>query len=154
MTSGFSPITLKEDYSGCNVAIVKTLWNADVVDTLANDALTDLQAHKASGEVFAVPGAVELTFAAQRLVDSERYDAVIVCGCVVRGDTPHFDYVCQSVTQGITELNANGPVPVIFCVLTVNNHQQALDRCGGPAGNKGIEAAQTALAMIDFANDI
>lgn len=154
MNSGFSPIRLSDDYSGCNIAIVKTLWNADVVDALAGEAQKELQARGADCELFAVPGAVELTYAAQRLVDSERFDAIIVCGCVVRGDTPHFDYVCQSVTQGITELNANGPVPVIFCVLTVNTHQQALDRCGGPAGNKGQEAAQTALAMIDFANDL
>ena len=97
---------------------------------------------------------MELTFAAQRLVETHSYDAVIVFGCVIRGGTPHFDYVCQSVTQGITNINADGDTPVIFGVLTVDNERDALDRAGGPLGNKGLEAAQAAIKMIDFNRDV
>ena len=80
----------------------------------------------------------------------ERVNAVIVIGCVIQGDTPHFDYVCQSVTQGVATLNAQGKVPVIFSVLTTLNKQQALDRCGGKLGNKGIEGAYTAIRMANL----
>ena len=98
-----------------------------------------------------MPGAIELTFGASALIEASLYDAVIVFGCVVRGDTPHFDYVCQSVTQGVTALNADCDTPVIFGVLTVENQQQAVDRIkGGAAGDKGAEAAEAALKMIDF----
>ena len=79
---------------------------------------------------------------------------MIVFGCVVRGDTPHFDYVCQSVTQGVTALNADCDTPVIFGLLTVENEQQAFERIGGPHGHKGREAAEAAIHMIDFARSI
>jgi 6,7-dimethyl-8-ribityllumazine synthase len=101
-------------------------------------------------DVLHVPGAVELTYGAARLMKEERVDAVIVIGCVIQGDTPHFDYVCQSVTQGVATLNAQGKVPVIFSVLTTLNKQQALDRCGGKLGNKGIEGAYTAIRMANL----
>lgn len=101
-------------------------------------------------DTFEVPGAVELTFAASSLIETGLYDAIVVLGCVIRGGTPHFDYVCQSVTQGITHLNADCDIPVIFGVLTVDNEEQALDRAGGRLGNKGSEAAQTAMLMFDF----
>ena len=98
-----------------------------------------------------VPGTVELTYAASRVIkETSRLSAVIVIGCVIQGETPHFDYVCQSVTQGVTMLNAQGDVPVIFSVLTVLNKQQALDRCGGKLGNKGIEGAYTAIRMANL----
>lgn len=135
------------------VAIVRTLWNGHITERLLAGAL---EAFKNAGieadmiETFEVPGAVELTFAAAKLVDTGLFDAIIVLGCVIRGDTPHFDYVCQSVTQGITHLNAECDIPTIFGVLTVDCEQDALDRCGGPAGHKGIEAAQAALQMYDF----
>ena len=118
------------------VAVVRAQWNSHITSVLADGAVNTLEAAGAEAEVFEVPGAVELTFAAQSLIDTERYDAVIVFGCVIKGDTPHFDYVCQSVTQGVTALNVDSPVPVIFGVLTVLDEQQALDRCGGPAGHK------------------
>ena len=102
-------------------------------------------------DVYHVPGAVELTFAASQLIEASMYDAIIVFGCVIRGGTPHFDYVCQSVTQGITSLNADCDTPVIFGVLTVDCEQDALDRCGGKLGNKGEEAAVAAIKMHDFA---
>lgn len=152
MNHGYNPSAINGE--GLNIAVVRTRWNEQITTLLASGAVATL--HKAGADVdeFVVPGAIELTFAAQRLVDSEEYDAVIVFGCVIKGDTPHFDYVCQSVTQGITQINADGPVPVIFGVLTVHNEQQALDRCGGPAGHKGIEAAHTAMEMARFAEQI
>ena len=97
-----------------------------------------------------VPGAFELTYAAKHFQSKKKYDAIIVLGCVIQGDTPHFDYVCSGTTQGIAELNAReGFPPVIFGLLTVNTLQQALDRCGGELGNKGVEAAVTAIKMAN-----
>lgn len=136
------------------VAVVRAQWNSHITSVLADGAVNTLEAAGAEAEVFEVPGAVELTFAAQSLIDTERYDAVIVFGCVIKGDTPHFDYVCQSVTQGVTALNVDSPVPVIFGVLTVLDEQQALDRCGGPAGHKGVDAATTALTMVAFSRSL
>ena len=136
------------------VAVVRAQWNSHITSVLADGAVNTLEAAGAEAEVFEVPGAVELTFAAQSLIDTVRYDAVIVFGCVIKGDTPHFDYVCQSVTQGVTALNVDSPVPVIFGVLTVLDEQQALDRCGGPAGHKGVEAATTALTMVAFSRSL
>ena len=98
-----------------------------------------------------VPGTFELTFGAQKLVHSiKKYDAVIALGCVIQGETRHFDFICQGVTQGITDLNCKYDLPVIYGVLTTDNQQQALDRAGGIHGNKGDEAAVTALKMIAF----
>lgn len=133
---------------GCRVAVVSTLWNAEVTDALAEGAMGVLAANGVDAELMRVPGAVELTYAAARLQDD--YDAVVLLGCVIRGGTPHFDYVCMSVTEGMTALNAEGVTPVIFGVLTVDTLQDALDRAGGPLGNKGAEAAEAAIHMIDF----
>ena len=105
-------------------------------------------------DVFEVPGAVELTFAAAKLVDTGNYDAIIILGCVIRGGTPHFDYVCQSVTQGNAYLNSECDIPIIFGVLTVDTEQDALDRAGGKLGNKGSEAAEAALLMYDFVDNV
>lgn len=152
MKNGYNPGELTAD--DMNIAVVRTSWNDRITSLLASGAAETLKAAGADVEEFIVPGSVELTYAAQRLADTERFDAIIVFGCVIKGDTPHFDYVCSSVTQGITALNTDGPVPVIFGVLTVLNEQQALDRCGGPAGHKGIEAAQTAIEMVRFARSV
>ncbi len=141
--------------SDVRIAIAVAEWNGHITSRQLDGALATLTANGIDNtEVFHVPGAVELTFAAARLIETGRYDAVIVFGCVVRGDTPHFDYVCESVTQGVTALNAAGKVPVIFGVLTVNTEQQAFDRLGGPAGHKGVEAAETALRMIHFSRSV
>lgn len=133
------------------VAIAVAEWNGHITSLLRDGAVATLRAAGLGDEdisVVAVPGAVELTFAASKLIETGNFDAVIVIGCVVKGDTPHFDYVCSSVTQGVTALNADCDIPVIFGVLTVNTEQQALDRAGGALGNKGSEAAETALKMI------
>ncbi len=140
------------------IAIVRATWNDHITSRLLDGALMALLEagldKDSDIDVYEVPGAVELTFAASQLIETSAYDAIIVFGCVVRGDTPHFDYVCQSVTQGITALNADCDTPVIFGLLTVNNEQQANERLGGPHGHKGIEAAHTALQMIAFRRSI
>lgn len=152
MNGGYSPEKLSGE--DMRIAVVRTRWNEHITQLLADGAIKTLQDSGAEVEEFIVPGAVELTYAAQRLTDTEQFDAVIVFGCVIKGDTPHFDYVCSSVTQGITSLNADGIIPVIFGVLTVLNERQALDRCGGEAGHKGIEAANTAIEMVCFSRSL
>lgn len=138
------------------VAVVRTTWNDHITEALEAGALEVLNAALDHDmiDTFEVPGAVELTFAASKLIDTGLYDVIIVLGCVIRGGTPHFDYVCQSVTQGITYLNSECDIPTIFGVLTVDTEQDALDRAGGSLGNKGSEAARTALLMFDFVDKV
>ena len=134
-------------------AIVVADWNSAITYPMAQGAIETFVKHGVPVEnidVIHVPGTVELTYGAARITQEERVDAVIVIGCVIQGETPHFDYVCQSVTEGVAMLNAQGKVPVIFSVLTVLNQQQALDRCGGKLGNKGIEGAYTAIRMANL----
>lgn len=135
-------------------AIAVADWNGHITHRLAASAEAVFKAHNLEVDTFHVPGAVELTYAASQLIESSLYDAVIVFGCVIRGGTPHFDYVCQSVTQGITALNADCDIPVIFGVLTVDNEQDALDRAGGPCGDKGAEAAEAAMHMVAFTDRV
>lgn len=135
------------------IAIVVAQWNGDITAPLCDGAVTSLidsSIPKENISVFHVPGAFELTYAAARLNSTKNYDAVIVLGCVIRGDTSHYDHICDGVAQGITHLNAQGECPVIFGLITTENKQQAIDRSGGILGNKGSEAAVTALQMIDF----
>lgn len=132
-------------------AIIVADWNSEITYAMAEGAITTLREHGVTEEhisVVHVPGTVELTYAASRQMDDN--DAVIVIGCVIKGDTPHFDYVCQSVTQGVTLLNSEGTTPVIFSVLTTLDKQQALDRAGGKLGNKGVEGAVTAIRMANI----
>ena len=134
-------------------AIVVADWNSEITYAMAQGAIDTFLKHGVEEDnidIIHVPGAVELTFGAARITKEERVDAVIVIGCVIQGDTPHFDYVCQSVTQGVATLNAQGKVPVIFSVLTTLNKQQPLDRCGGKLGNKGVEGAYTAIRMANL----
>ena len=142
---------------GARVAVITAEWNGHITSKLARGAVETLTANGIlPSDIISipVPGAVELTYAAARVIEHQHPDAVIVFGAVVRGDTPHFDYVCESVTQGVTLLNSTGDVPVIFGLLTVDNEQQALDRIGGPAGHKGVEAAESAIRMIALASSI
>ena len=134
-------------------AIIVADWNSEITYAMAQGAVDTFLKHGVAEDnidVLHVPGTVELTYGAARIMKEERVDAVIVIGCVIQGETPHFDYVCQSVTQGVAALNTQGKVPVIFSVLTVLNRQQALDRCGGKLGNKGIEGAYTAIRMANL----
>lgn len=136
------------------VAIVTARWNNHITGALTRGATALFESENITHELHEVPGAVELTYGASALSATGRYDAVIVFGCVIRGGTPHFDYVCQSVTDGVTRLNSAGRVPVIFGVLTVDTEQDAIDRAGGKLGNKGTEAAEAAIMMIDFTRKI
>lgn len=148
-TPQFSNLSAK----GMRVAIVTARWNGHITSALRDGAVNTLLnagIHNDDIALFDVPGAVELTYAASALIETSSFDAVIVFGCVVRGDTPHFDYVCQSVTQGVTTLNADCDTPVIFGLLTVETEQQAIERIGGSHGHKGEEAALTAIDMINF----
>ncbi len=136
------------------IAIVCAEWNRDITGNLLDGACQTLKKHGVKEEnifVEQVPGTFELTFGAQRMAAHYRPDAVIVLGCVIRGETPHFDYICQGVTGGTTRLNTMLDIPVIFGVLTTNSKQQAIDRSGGKYGNKGDEAAVTAIKMAAFA---
>ncbi len=141
------------DASEMTVGIVVAEWNRAITEKLLEGACNTLERHGVKVEnilVKRVPGSFELTFGAKKLAETKEPDAVIVLGCVVRGDTPHFDYVCSGVTQGITELNLMYDIPFIFGLLTTDTMQQAEDRAGGRYGNKGDEAAVTAIKMIDF----
>ena len=142
------------DKKNFRVAIVTANWNKDVNDRLLEGALEvfgKAGLTKDQVEEYRVPGAVELVYASARLLHSPKpYNAVIAIGTVIRGDTPHFDYVCSQAADGICRLNCMGKTPVIFGVLTVENLQQALDRAGGCLGNKGAEAAVAAIEMGQF----
>lgn len=151
--SQFTPQSALPKLEDVRIAIAVAEWNGHITGALRDGAVELLRANGLSDDdiaVVSVPGAVELTFAASKLIESGNFDAIIIIGCVIKGDTPHFDYVCQSVTQGMTQLNADCDIPVIFGVLTVNEEQQAFDRAGGKLGNKGTEAAETALKMVAF----
>lgn len=137
--------------------IIKAAWNAEVTDALEQGCLeTFLENGIPADHIrrITVPGSWELISAAHLAIHSEAVNAVVCIGAVVRGDTPHFDYICQGVTQGLAQLCSSQSVPVIYGVLTVNTMQQALDRCGGVHGNKGVEAAYTAIEMALLAESI
>ena len=141
---------------GLKVGIVAARWNNQVTDPLLNGAIERIVQEGYSREsitVQRVPGTVELTFAAAQMARSGKFDAVIMIGCVIRGGTPHFDHVCDNATQGCAILNATQQVPIIFCVLTTDNEQQALDRAGGALCNKGTEAAEAAIEMAHIARN-
>lgn len=138
------------------VVIIKTEWNSAIINALEKGAKKILKSSAVSVKTLVVPGAFELPFAVkQHYAYSKRLpDAYIVLGAVIQGDTPHFDYVCKGVTDGIMQLNLQIDVPVIFGVLTVLNEQQAIERIGGINGHKGEEAAITALKMIQLNRSI
>ncbi|MEI6265638.1 MAG: 6,7-dimethyl-8-ribityllumazine synthase [Sphingobacteriia bacterium] len=132
------------------VVIVKTEWNKPIISQLEKGAISILKEHGIKYKVFTVPGAFEIPFAVKNhyAYCSTVPDAYITLGTIIQGDTPHFDYVCKAVTEGVVQLNLTIDVPVIFGVLTVLNEQQAKERIGGIHGHKGEEAAITALKMI------
>ena len=141
------------DGSLMKFGIVVSEWNREITSALLEGALKRLKKHGVREEhilVKTVPGSFELPYGARLLAEEFSPHAVICLGCVIRGETSHFEYICQGVTQGITALNLNQPIPFIFGVLTTENQQQALDRAGGKHGNKGDEAAVTALKMAAF----
>ena len=131
--------------------IITSQWNEQVTYGMRNGAIETLKDCGAIDDnilLWEVPGSFELVHAAKRMLETTEVDAIIVIGCVIQGETRHFDFVCQGVTQGIAQLNAEqSKVPVIVCGLTDNTCQQSLDRSGGKLGNKGVEAAITAIKM-------
>jgi 6,7-dimethyl-8-ribityllumazine synthase len=132
------------------VVIIKTEWNASIINKMEAGVKKILKENNVSCKTLAVPGAFEIPFAVKShyAYCKTLPDAYITLGAVIRGDTPHFDYVCKAVTDGVLQLNLSLDVPVIFGVLTVDNEQQALERIGGKHGHKGEEAAITAIKMI------
>lgn len=138
-------------------AIVVAEWNKEITGSLEEGAKTTLLKHGAKEEklmVKRVPGSIELTLGAQLIAENADIDAIICLGSVIQGETPHFDFVCQSVTQGITDLNIKYNKPFIFGVLTTDNQQQAKDRAGGKHGNKGNEAAIAAIKMASMKREL
>jgi 6,7-dimethyl-8-ribityllumazine synthase len=154
--SAYNPATVP-DAKEMRFGIVVSDWNNDVTWALLEGAVSTLKLHGAKEKnivVKHVPGSFELTLGAQFLAEYDDLDAVICLGCVIQGETPHFNYICQGVTQGITSLNMEYNLPFIFGVLTTNTHQQAADRAGGIHGNKGDEAAVTAIKMAALQLDM
>jgi len=133
--------------------IVVAEWNAEITGALLQGALEGLQkygAKESNIEVFPVPGSFELSAGAMILAESGKYDAIITLGCVIQGETRHFDFICNAVANGVTEVSLKTGVPAIFGVLTTDNVEQAKDRSGGKHGNKGEEAAVTAIKMAEL----
>jgi len=135
---------------GLRFGVVVSEWNREITGKLEQGALSQLNRQGVLPDditLLHVPGSFELPFAGRLLAEKDGYDAIILLGCVIRGETSHYDYVCQGVTQGTMELNLRYAVPFIFGVLTTENEEQALARAGGELGNKGEEAAVTAIRM-------
>ena len=142
-----------QDISDKTFGIIVSEWNEDVTEALYSGAYQTLIDNGAKKENIIrknVPGSFELTLAAQWLAQEESIDAVICLGCVIQGETKHFDFICDAVAHGITNVGLKYNKPVIFGVLTPNTQQQAMDRAGGKHGNKGDEAAITAVKMLGF----
>lgn len=149
--SSYDPTTVPQA-GDMTFGIVVSEWNGDVTSALLNgavDALVENGAKTENIHVMTVPGSFELIYGSAQMVKTQ-VDAVIAIGCVVRGDTPHFDYICEGTTNGLSHLNATQDIPVIYGLITVNEYQQALDRCGGKMGSKGCECAITAIKMVDY----
>jgi 6,7-dimethyl-8-ribityllumazine synthase len=147
--SGYDPASVP-DAGKMRFGIVVSDWNHDITHALLEGATKTLKKHGATDNnivIKHVPGSFELTLGAQFFAEYDDLDAIICLGCIIQGETPHFTYICQSVTYGITKLNLEYNIPFIFGVLTTLNYEQARDRAGGKHGNKGDEAAVTAIKM-------
>lgn len=150
--SDYNPNSIP-DGSRWTVAVVAAEWNPEVTDAMLGGAVETLKAHGVREEnliVRRVPGTYELSYAADALASVNGVDAVICIGCVIQGETRHFEFICQAVSQGLTHVSLATHKPIIFSVLTTNTMEQALDRAGGKHGNKGVEGAVVALKMLDF----
>jgi 6,7-dimethyl-8-ribityllumazine synthase len=150
-------ITNIPDAKAMRFGIVVSEWNHEITLALKEGAINTLLKHGANLDNILtsfVPGSYELTLGAQLQLETESVDAVICLGCVIQGETRHFDFICDAVAHGITQLNIKYNKPVIFGVLTPDNQQQAIDRAGGKHGNKGDEAAATAIKMLALKNKL
>ena len=147
-------VTPIPDATDMRIGIVVSEWNNHITDKLLEGAVQTLQENGVGLPkitIKRVPGSFELIYGSAQLAKHGHVNAVIAIGCVVRGDTPHFDYICEGVTRGLADLNANGSIPVIFGLITTNTQEQAEERAGGKLGNKGCEFAVTAIKMVDYA---
>lgn len=138
------------------ISIVRSEWNSEITAALEDACvhfLLEQGIQKKNISIHTVPGSFELIYGAAYLLNYVKTDAIVCIGCIIKGETPHFDYISQAVSSGLAELNTQGKVPVIFGVLTTDNMEQAKDRAGGKHGNKGVEAAATALHMIAFSKN-
>ena len=154
--SDYTPLHLN-NADEFHIGIVFSEWNNFITHNLRDACIEILEKEGVSRQnikTYQVPGAFELSYACMQLCKEKKYDAVIAIGSVIRGETPHFDYVCSAVSQGIKDCNILSNTPVIFCVLTDDNKEQSIARSGGNLGNKGIEAAVTALQMINFKKNL
>jgi len=154
--SAYDP-ELVPDAAKMRFGIVVSDWNREITRALLDGAVNTLKKHGATDNnivVKHVPGSFELTLGGQFLAEYDDLDAIICLGCVIQGETPHFTYICQSVSYGITKLNLEYNIPFIFGVLTTLNIEQARDRAGGKLGNKGDEAAVTAIKMAALQREI
>jgi len=157
MSSSGKSKTATPRLKNASVVVVRTEWNASVVDELFAGCRKMLERQQIKYIDLQVPGAFEIPFTIKKYWEKagkKKPDAFIALGCVIQGDTPHFEYVCRAVTDGVAALNLQLPVPVIFGVLTVNNIEQARERAGGVHGHKGEEAADTALKMINLSRSL
>lgn len=153
-------MVIKEgNYKAENIklALIASRFNSFIVDRLIEGALDALKRHGAKEEditLIKVPGAFEIPSTLFQVLESKKYDGVVCLGAVIRGDTPHFDYVAAEVSKGIAQLAMKSPIPVSFGVLTTDNIEQAIERAGTKAGNKGFEAAMTVIEMIQLYREL
>lgn len=150
--SSYDPAEVPDASNMC-FGIVVSQWNPEITGNLLKGAVETLEKHGTLPEnihVKQVPGSFELIYGAQQMTKNDGFDAVIILGCVIRGETPHFDYICQGVTYGIARLNTMQNIPVIYGLLTTENMDQARERSGGRLGNKGDECAVDAIKMAKF----
>lgn len=150
---------IEGDFSACKgkYALIVSRWNSFVVESLKNGALDTLRRHGINDEsisIYYAPGAFEFPLVAQKIAAKGQFDAIIALGAVIRGGTPHFDYVAGECTKGLAQVSLNAGIPITFGVLTVDSIEQAIERSGTKAGNKGVEAAATALEMVSLLNHI
>jgi 6,7-dimethyl-8-ribityllumazine synthase len=143
---------------GKKIAIVVSRWNEFIVNKLVEGAIDALKRHNADTEndvtIVYCPGSYELPLVVQKMAETKKYDAVIALGAVIRGATPHFDYISAEVTKGIAQVGLDSGIPCIFGVLTTDSIEQAIERAGTKAGNKGFEAAMSAIEMANLFDEI
>lgn len=147
----------KFDATGKKFAIVVSRFNDFITKKLLEGALDGLYRHNASEEnitIYYVPGAYEIPLICKKIAETHNFDAVIALGTVIRGNTPHFDYIANEVAKGVAQVNLGTGIPVVFGVLTTDSIEQAIERAGSKGGNKGFDAAMTAIEMISLVNQI
>ena len=136
------------------IVIVKTEWNKNIVDKLESGAISILQEQNIKYKSITVPGSFEIPLTVKKLADTGKWDAIICLGAVIRGETPHFDYIAAEVTKGIAQVSLDTGVPIAYGIITADSVEQAIDRAGMKAGNKGFEAAMSAVELVNLFREI